>query len=197
MGMPGSSSGAPTAEKSEDAKKREALDAEKKKRLFAGKVDESKEKEAAKAEEATPEPQGPWKEETKGQRWIVITGVIDNEQLKKNWLQALKNPTIAYPNYKRIDVQRQTRQPDGSWADWETIDQNKNYEVLDNLPELDKEYVPEPQRPAALVDPLPFLRAGYWTGVHVAKLVPRPRSKVPQGEAARLPGRRMRHAAEG
>jgi hypothetical protein len=179
--MPGA---APTAEKSEEAKKRDALEAERKKRSFAGTVDAAKEKEEAKAEEAT-EPQGPWKEETKGKRWIVITGVIDNAQLKKNWLQALKNPAIAYPNYKRLDLERQTRQTDGSWSDWAAIDRNKSYEVLDNLPEIDTEYVPETKRPEALNDPLPFLRAGYWTGVHVARLVP---AEVREAKAKTNPG---------
>jgi len=149
MGMPGMAmpGGLPTAEKSDEAKKREAQEAEKKKKLFAGKVDSAKEKEETKAEEATAEPQGPWKEETKGKRWIVITGVIDNEQLKKNYLQALKNPAIAYPNYKRLDVERQTRQPDGTWTEWAAIDQDKNYEVLDNLPDATPSTCPSPSGP--------------------------------------------------
>ncbi len=116
--------------------------------------------------------------------------MIDNAQMMKNWLLALKNPAIAYPNYRRLDVERRTRQSDGTWAEWESIDQNKNYEVLDNLPELDTEYVPETQRPGALVDPLPFLRAGYWTGVHVAQLVPAEvlKSPAPKAGGPGMPG---------
>jgi hypothetical protein len=162
--------GAPREEKPEEKKRREAEEA-KRQKGFAGKVDPAKEKD--KEEElAAPAAQVAYKEETKGKRWVVITGVIDNEQLKKNYLLALKNPAIAYPNYKRLDVERRSLQSDATWTEWATFDQNKNYEVLDNTPELDTEYVPEPLRPSALVDPLPFLRAGYWTGVHVARLVP-------------------------
>ena len=168
-GMMGRSGGRPKAEKPEDKKRRE-LEEEKRLKAFAGKSEAAKEKdkEAEVAETASQD----WKEETKGKRWVVITGVIDNEQLKKNYLLALKNPAIAYPNYKRLEVERRSLGSEGTWSDWAAPDSNKNYEVLDNVPEIDTEYVPEAERPAALVDPLPFLRAGYWTGVHVAKLVP-------------------------
>ena len=170
-GPPAGMAGPPPKEdNSPEAKQRKALEEKQRKEAFVGKVDPAKDKEKDQPEAAPP--QGPWKEETHGKRWIVITGVIDNAQMIKNWQLALKNPAIAYPNYKRLDVERRTRQSDGTWSDWEAIDQNKNYEVLDNIPEIDTEYVPEPQRPAALVDPLPYLRAGYWSGVHVARLVP-------------------------
>jgi hypothetical protein len=159
-------------EKPEDKRRREAEE-EKRKKMFTENPDavaKEKAKEEAPAEPAAPA--GPWKEETKGRRWVVITGVIDNEQLKKNYLLALKNPAIAYPNYKRLDVERRSLQEDGTWSEWEATNQDKNYEVLDNLPVLETEVVPEPKRPPALVDPLPFLKAGYWSGVHVAQLVP-------------------------
>lgn len=189
MSMPGMGvSAPPPPDNSEEGKKRAALEKEKRDKLFSGKVDPAKEKEAAKAEEAPAEPQGPFKEETKGKRWVVITGVIDNEQLKKNWLLALKNPAIAYPNYKRVDVERQVLQPEGAWTDWAAIDRNKSYEVLDNLPELDTEYVPESQRPEMLNDALPFLRAGYWTGVHVARLVPAEAREAPKAAPSGMPG---------
>ena len=110
----------PADEKPEEAKKRRGRSRTRSaRRLFAGKVDAGQGEGEGQGRGRRPaEPQGPWKEETKGQRWVVITGVIDNEQLKKNWLLALKNPAIAYPNYKRLDVERQTRQSDGTWTDW-------------------------------------------------------------------------------
>ena len=174
------------AEKPEDKKRREAEE-ERRKLQFAGKVDPGKDKEKE-AEGPDLAAQGPWKEETHGKRWVVLTGVIDNEQLKKNYLQALKNPAIAYPNYKRLDVERRTLESDGSWTEWAAIDKDKNYAVLDNLPELETEFVPESQRPAALVDPLPFLRAGYWSGVHVARLVPPEILNAPKDNANAMPG---------
>jgi hypothetical protein len=136
---------------------------------FAGNVDPAEKKEK---EEGDAAPAGNYKEEVKGKRWVVITAQLDNAKLKKNYLMALKNEAIAYPNFKRVDLERQTLQSDGTWSEWAPTVKEKNYEVLDNLPEYDTEFVPEVQRPAALVDPLPFLKAGYWTGVHVAKLVP-------------------------
>ena len=154
-----------------DAQKRAAEQA-KRDRAFAGKVEPAKDKEKAKADEAAPAAEGTPKEEVKGKRWVTLTGVVDNAQMNKNWLQALKNPAVAFPIYKRVDVERQQRQSDGSWTDWAMIDRNKSYDVLENLPEKDEEFVPEAKRPPSLVDELPFLRAGYWTGVHVARLVP-------------------------
>jgi len=201
MGGPGAN-GALPGERPEDTQKRLAAEVAKRTRTFAGKVDparEAKEKEkekelAAQSGLVTPDPvdQGPWKEETKGKRWITITGVIDNEQMNKNWLTALKNPAIAFPNYRRVDVERQVRQTDGSWGEWAVIDLAKNYEVIDNLPEVDPdEFVPETKRPASLVDPLPFLRAGYWTGVHVARLVPAEVREVPKADANKNAGMGM------
>ena len=171
-GMSGSGMGGPPPrDESPAAKKRREAEEEKRKKQFAGKVDE---KAKGKEGEAAPDPtaEGPFKEETKGKRWVVITGVIDNEKLKKNYLLALKNPAIAYPNYLKLEVERKILGSDGVWGDWQTPDLDAIYAVLDNLPEIETEFVPDSQRPKALVDHLPFLRAGYWTGVHVAKLVP-------------------------
>ena len=199
MSMAGSGGYArPPAEDTPEAKKRKAAEEEIRKKQFAGSVDpKEKSKEKAEADPAT----GPWQEETQGKRWVVITGVIDNAKLKKNYLLALKSEALAYPNYKRLDIERQSRQEDSTWSEWELVDSKKNWAVLDNLPEVDTEYVPETQRPAALVDALPFLRAGYWTGVHVAKLVPPeilapPKTPPPgsgsrrMGDACRCPVRR-------
>jgi hypothetical protein len=165
-GVPGGGASGP-ANDSEAAKR----EAERIKRGLVGKVDAPKEEK--KADEPEPEAAGPWKEEVTGKRWVVITGVIDHEQMRKNWLTALKLEALAHPNYKRLDVQRQTYDPDtAEWSPWAKVDPNKNYDVLDNVPEYDAEYVPESMRLEALADKLPFLKAGYWTGVHVAKLVP-------------------------
>jgi hypothetical protein len=158
-------------EKPEDKKRRE-LEEQRKKDLFAGKTESEKEQDKTKEEVAAEGDSGPWKEDTKGQRWVVITGVIDNEQLKKNYLMALKNPAVAYPNYKRLDIERRQLLSEGGWTKWDKVDRDKSYDILENLPELESEVVPEPKRLEALVDHLPFLKAGYWTGVHVAKLVP-------------------------
>ncbi len=181
-------------EKPEDAAKRQEAEKQKLQRLMAGNVDAAKKEdkdkaEPAKAEPADPVDTGPWKEDTVGKRWVVITGVINNEQMNKNWLLALKNPAIAFPQYNRVDAERQIRQSDGSWSDPAAVDEDAKYKVLENLPEADEELIPLVMRPEALVDQLPFLRAGYWTGVHVARLVP---AEVRDGPAADVNAGNMR-----
>jgi RNA polymerase sigma factor (sigma-70 family) len=111
-------------------------------------------------------PEGPWKEADVPLRWVGITGVIDNQGVREALTLARKIELAeAYPNYKRLEVQRQVRRPGENWSDWRDVDHNKNYEVLDNLPQLSPERMPDEVRPAALVDPLPFLKKGTWSGV--------------------------------
>ena len=172
---------------SENQRKRQEQEDQRKKRLLAGNVETPKKDEAEKkADAATPDPaaNGPWVEETVGKRWVVVTGVIDNAQMNKNWLEALKNPAIAYPQYHRVDAERQTRTSDGDWSEWKALNDEDKYNVIDNMPEGDEEFLPALMRPEAIVDPLPFLRAGYWTGVHVARLVPADAMKAPNAMPA-------------
>ena len=203
-GGPGAGGGGPPAAAKGEQSKRQRIEAERKQQLLAGNVDATKkadpEKKAEEPEAAAADT-GPWKEETVGKRWVVVTGVIDNTQMNKNWLEALKNPAIAYPQYSRVEDERQVRQSDGEWSEWAALDEDAKYRVLDNLPEKDEEFVPEAMRPDSLVDYLPFLRAGYWSGVHVARLVPAEALKVPDapagGQAGRMGGGSMRGAMGG
>jgi hypothetical protein len=116
--------------------------------------------------------QVPMKEVTKGVRWVAITGVLNYKALRDHYIAALKRPEVAYPHFKQLDIERQVKQPDGSWSDWEPIDVDRNREILDNLPEEEEEWTPETVRISALVHPLPFLKAGIWERVHVARMVP-------------------------
>jgi hypothetical protein len=159
--------GGPSKKPTPEELRKAEIEKKKKEAIIAGAAPAEKKEEGA--EEI---PQGPYLEETKGKRWVVITATLDNAKLKKNYLMALKNEAIAFPNFKRVEAERQILQTDGSWGEWTAVEQEKNWEVLDNLPEVDVEFVPASQRPPELVDSLPFLKAGYWTGVHVAKLVP-------------------------
>ena len=131
-------------------------------------------------------PKPPSKEITKGYRWVVVTGVLDHAKLVANYREALKNPAVAHPNYRRLDLQRQTLQSDGSWTKWENVSTEERYKVLDNLPEVDEELTPDDVRPTNLVDPLPFLKAGLWEKVHIASLVPKEKKEIPKTET---PGR--------
>jgi hypothetical protein len=131
-----------------------------------------------------------FKEVTKGYRWVVITGVLDHAKLVANYRQALKNPAVAHPNYKRLDLQRQALQADGIWTKWENVSSDENLKVLDNLPEVDDdELTPETVRPKSLVDPLPFLKAGLWEKVHIGSLVPKEKKAIPKTET--MPGGMM------
>src|SRR5262249_49555361 len=61
---------------------------------------------------------------------------------------------------------------------WQDVDVNKNYDVLDNIPEIDDELAPENVRPDGLVDRLPFLKNGLWEKVHIASLVPKEKKEI-------------------
>jgi RNA polymerase sigma factor (sigma-70 family) len=119
---------------------------------------------------------GPWKEVETDLRWVVVTGVVDNRKFREAAAQIRKgDPADVFPNYKRVDVQRQVRRPDGNWSDWMDEDANKNYEILDNLPELSPERLPDEVRLGALVDPLPLLKKGSWSEVDPEPLLRLPK----------------------
>jgi hypothetical protein len=160
-------------EKAEQARQERLL----KQKLTGG---DSGASDKAKADEEAQEKEVPSKEITKGYRWVAITGVLDHAQMLANYKEALKNPAIAHPNYKRLDLQRKTLQPDGTWSGWQDVDANKNLDVLDNLPEREEELAPENVLPEGLVDPLPVLKAGLWEKVHIASLVPKEKKEVPK-----------------
>jgi hypothetical protein len=172
-------------EKKEFERKQQAL-----KNLLAGNK-KGDEDEATKDEA---EKEGTNKEVTKGLRWVVITGVLDNKKMKENWLNALKIASVAYPHFKQLDVQRQVRNDDGTWPEeWENVDGAKNQAISDNLPETEEELAPDDVLLRALVDPLPFLKAGYWERVHVVSLVPKSKRELekPAGGMMGGPGMMM------
>jgi hypothetical protein len=143
--------------------------------------DRGQPEEEKKADQGIKEP--PAKEITKGFHWVAVTGVLDHAKMLANYRDALKNPAVAHPNYKRLDVQRKTLQADGSWSNWTNVNSDENLKVLDNLPEEDDELTPESVRPEALVDPLPFLKAGLWEKVHIASLVPLEKKTISEPNA--------------
>ncbi len=134
---------------------------------------------------------GPFKQVTKGYRWVAITGTLDHAQMLANYKEALKNPAIAHPNYVRLDLERRILQADGTWSDWQKVDANKNLDVLDNLPANEVELAPKEVLPDGLVDPLPFLNAGLWEKVHIASLVPKEKTQLPEEPKAQPCGDMM------
>ena len=101
-GMAGMGMGMTPEQEAEEKKHFE----EEKKRLqqqLVGTVDDT---EKAKLEEEMKEleaSQIPYKEELKGLRWVVITGTLDHKKMRENYLEALKNPAVADPYYKRLE----------------------------------------------------------------------------------------------
>ncbi|MGP0068373.1 MAG: hypothetical protein ACLQGP_32845 [Isosphaeraceae bacterium] len=158
----------------------ERLARQKKALLSGGTVADTKEAKA----ETEEDDGGPYKEITKGYRWVAITGTLDHGQMLAYYREALKNPAIAHPHYARLDLQRKILQIDGTWTDWQDVDAKKNYEILDNIPEVEEELAPETVLPKNLVDRLPFLKAGLWEKVHIASLVPKEKVVVPDEKAA-------------
>ena len=193
MGMDSSgmgSGGRASAKAKEEAERRRKEEEKRLNRSLTGKADAAKDKEEkAKLDAQVAAPTQVYKEEPKGQRWVTITGVIDHAKLKENWAAALKAPpgSVA-PNYYEVDVERRQKTPEGQWTEWAAVSRERNYAVLDNIPEVDAELVPDDRRFEALVDPLPFLRAGYWSGVHVTKLVPAEARTVAEASGMGLGG---------
>ena len=151
----------------------------------AGRRRDQPEDAKAKAEEAAAK-EPPGKEITKGYRWVAVTGVLDHAKMLANYREALKNPAVAHPNYKRLDVQRKTLQPDGTWSEWENGELEREPAKSSTISRRRmRSSRPSHVRPEALVDPLPFLKAGLWEKVHIASLVPLEKKKIPEDDAAR------------
>jgi hypothetical protein len=168
-----------------DLEKEQQEEVEQKKKELAAKLVAGNDEPSSTKDEATKKdnqapgsPEQHFKEVTKGLRWIAITGVLDHGKLVANYRVALKNPAVANPHYARLELERQSRQKDGSWSKWEKVDSEENLKILDNLPEEDEELTPDSVRPDTLNDPLPFLKAGLWEKVHIASLVPKEKKEV-------------------
>jgi hypothetical protein len=163
-----------------DLEKEQEQEFEQKKKEMAAKLAGNDETPPAKDNQAKTEnpPQQQFKEVTKGLRWVAITGFLDHGKMLSNYRAALKNPAVANPHYARLDLERQSRQKDGSWSPWEKVDAEENLKVLDNLPEEDEELTPTTVRPDNLNDPLPFLKNGLWEKVHLASLVPKEKKEI-------------------
>jgi RNA polymerase sigma factor (sigma-70 family) len=105
---------------------------------------------------------GPWKKVDTNLRCVVVMGILEHKQIRDRWAKARGGDPAFRPQYKRIDLERQVRLADGSWSAWTSTKKEANWTVLDNLPELEKENLPETARPPNLFDSLPLLKQGSW-----------------------------------
>jgi hypothetical protein len=129
-------------------------------------------------------------EEVRGFRFVTVTGVLDHKRLRENLAKALKlDLSGAHPDYKRLDLERQELQPDGSWTDWEPVDREwtrdnvldlLHYEDPETSPTTDLPMVQDEVKLETLVDPLPYLEVGYWVDVYPPDLVDEEAIKAPE-----------------
>src|SRR5262249_45678892 len=134
---------------------------------------------------------GPAQEVVRDLQWVVVTGIVDHRRVQE-WFRKNGHPSPPHAvyAYRRADLERQVLQKDGRWSPWKPIDIDANLEILDNLPEVDEELVPDRLRVIGLNDPLPFLKKGALRGVHVEGLVPHEeRVQLDQGVAPEDQGR--------
>jgi RNA polymerase sigma factor (sigma-70 family) len=105
--------------------------------------------------------------------WVVVTGSASRSLIHDN-LRRLRAGMEPSRNafYRRVDLQRQERQADGSWSSWTIVDPEPTLRILDNVPEEDEELTPDQFRLETLCDPLPHLTEGQWRGVNVGRFVP-------------------------
>lgn len=120
-------------------------------------------------------------EELQGKRWVVITGLLDNQALRERYARALKlEVSAAYPYYKELGVQRQHKLDNGDWSEWEDVSLDENRKVTDNLPETQQDYSKDDVRLSTLVSSLPYLRVGFWVGSEPIEVIPKEVLEAPK-----------------
>jgi hypothetical protein len=121
-----------------------------------------------------------YKEELRHLRWAVVVGTLDFRAIREARLgKDGRNAELERRLCKRIDLQRQSRNPDGTWTDWNDIDDQALYRILDNITEIAKERTKTDVYLEAVVDPLPLLKSGEWRGVDVPAFLDPNAEKAP------------------
>ena len=125
-----------------------------------------------------------WEDTTREVSWAVVTGVVDHrasQAIYSNRGDFAPRPLDGI--YRRVELGRQILRgnEDGTWSAWKTVAPLPTLQILDNLPEVEAEKIPDDSRSIALVDPLPFLTEGSWTGVDVERLLATPREQNQRG----------------
>lgn len=117
------------------------------------------------------------KEVERAYHWAVVTGVVDHRAIQENARQAGFDNLDPQHFYRRVELQRQTRDVSGNWSNWSMVNPEPTYLVLDNIPEETEELVQPIVQP--LVDPLPLQRHGKWRGVNIERLIPKQATESP------------------
>jgi len=126
--------------------------------------------------------------------WVVITGALDHHAVRERLRRGRGEDSIeVHPDYRRTELERQELAPGADRSAWSKVDRDKNCRILRHMSEEEEERTPGEVRIAALVDPLPFLKAGVWEGVDIERLIPLGKVKVElpdqglTGRGTRLP----------
>jgi hypothetical protein len=101
--------------------------------------------------------------------WAVITGVVGHKAIRESVNRSRSGDPDSGSFYRRVDLERQTLNRDGSWSSWIAVDPTPTIGVLQNIPEEEKELIG--YLLLGLVDPLPHLMNGKWQGVNVERMV--------------------------
>ncbi len=128
-------------------------------------------------------PEAPSKEVIADLSWVVVTGVVDQRAVESSLANRGRvGRRWAEQVYRRVELEKQERSSSGGWSDWQAVDPAPTLRVLENVPEVEFEKTPDELRLTNLVDMLPYLKAGEWTGVDVDRFVPAVREKkaIPQ-----------------
>lgn len=189
-GMGGAGTRQESAREKREREERERIEAERKTARFTPGSQRKRQDDDAPPPASAAAERKDYDEELKGLRWVVVTGLVDNDAMRQNVASALRiDKSSAYANYKEVQVERQELDEDGRWTDWQPVDVEYNRLVTDNIPAIDADFSPEDARLyGVLVDPLPYLRIGFWTGTEPGVLVPDEAKTVVKNNAMGMMG---------
>ena len=154
-----------------ERKKKEEAEARRRAKGIAGANAVVAGKKDAEPDEPAVSKSADWETEVRGYRFVTLVGKLDHKKVKELYARALK-VAEADPHYLRVEAERQVQGADESWSDWEAVHHKSYLDLKDLLAKEENEYVPTEAIIASLVDPLPFLKSGYWIGAHHASLLP-------------------------
>ncbi len=183
MGLEGGRGGRNNREENrieeERRKKQERLDRQRQNLRIAGAVQMPLEEEE---EDAVDLQQIDLETEVRGLRWVAVVGVLNHKQFRDRYAKTLKLPPDspgAHPDYRGVEMERQEYQPyRNDWSDWTQVDDAELERIVEDVYETEgeeAEFTSPESRLSNLVSFLPYLSAGYWTGISHGKLIPEDR----------------------
>ncbi len=173
MGMPGGGGETKSQRDEQIAKKQEELDRRRTQSTVKGAATGTSKTETAKAQASRA---AEYKERVDGRRVVSIIGVLDHKRLRDRFARALKQSyDVSHPDYQRLEVERQVYDPiNAEWSDWTKVARAEEQEVVKYAAyehDEDPEFSPAEVRLDPLVDFLPYLVTGDWSGIYHGRFV--------------------------